>query len=284
MIVFTQYLIRYSLTLPFLKDYGLNDLQFFLLVLSTVLIAAAGYIINDYFDIQVDQLNKRKVIIGETIKRREAMALHFILSGIGVLIGFYLAWKIDILSFGFINLFTASALWFYSTHFKRAYLSGNLLISLLSAMVLLIVALYDLVPSTHPNNASLFNILCIYSLFAFITTFIREVVKDLEDKEGDEQMGYQTFAIVAGIHKAKLTVTAVSLLTIATIAWTLYSQFSNDLYSFLYVGIGIELPFIYFLIRLQKATKSADFRTLSTLIKIIMLMGTLSMLIFSLIY
>lgn len=284
MIVFTQYLIRYTLILPFLKNTGLNEQQFFLLVFSTVLIAAAGYIINDYFDIQVDQLNKRKVIIGETIKRREAIALHFILSGTGVLIGFYLAWKIGIISFGFINLFTATALWFYSTHFKRAYLSGNLLISLLAAMVLLIIALYDIIPSADPNAIPLFNILCVYALFAFVTTFIRELVKDLEDKDGDQQMGHQTFAILAGVTKAKQTVTLVSLLTIAAIAWMLYSQFSHDLYSFLYVGLAIELPFLYFLIRLQKANNSSDFRYLSTLIKIIMLTGTLSMFIFSLVY
>lgn len=284
MIVLTQYLIRYTLTLPFLQSVGLNNFQFFLLVLSTVLIAAAGYIINDYFDIQVDQLNDRKVIIGQTIKRREAMAFHFILSGIGVILGFYLAWIIDTLSFGFINLFTASALWFYSTHFKRAYLSGNLLISLLASLVLLIVAFYDIITSTDANAIQLFHILFGYAIFAFITTFIREIVKDLEDLEGDQKMGCQTFAIVSGIERAKRMVTTISLLTIAAITWMLYTQFSSDLYSFLYVGFAIELPFIYFLLKLQKAQSSADFHSLSTWIKIIMLTGTLSMLIFSLVF
>ena len=96
-IAFTQYLIRLSLSLPLLNSIGLTNFQFFLLVTSTVLIAAAGYIINDYFDIKVDQINEKKIIIGNNIKRREAIILHFIFSGIGVLIGFYLAWKINII-------------------------------------------------------------------------------------------------------------------------------------------------------------------------------------------
>lgn len=283
-IAFTQYLIRYTLNLPLLKSVGLTDFQFFLLVLSTVLIAAAGYIINDYFDIKVDQLNDRKIIIGHTIKRREAMAMHFLLSGIGVFIGFYLAWQINIINFGFVNLFSASALWFYSTHLKRNYLSGNILISLLAALVLLIVALYDLIPNSDPNSEFIFHIISIYSLFAFITTFIREVVKDLEDMEGDQKMGYKTFAIVSGVQKSKKTVFLISLLSILGIGWVLHFQFDSDFYSFLYVFVAIECPFIYFLFRLRKAKNSADFHSLSTLIKIIMLTGTLSMLAFSLLY
>ena len=182
-------------------------MQFLLLVISTVLVAAAGYIINDYFDIQVDQLNERKVIVGNTIKRREAMALHFIFSGLGVGIGFYLGWKVGMWNLGFINLFSASALWFYSTNFKRNYLIGNILISLLSALVLLIVALYDILPASEQNDINaivVFKIICIYAAFAFITTLIREIVKDLEDLEGDQKMGYKPMLLLAERKKRKI--------------------------------------------------------------------------------
>jgi len=260
-------------------------MQFLLLVISTVLVAAAGYIINDYFDIQVDQLNKRKIIVGNSIKRREAMALHFIFSGLGVGIGFFLGWKVGMWNLGFINLFSASALWLYSTHFKRNYLSGNILISLLSALVLIIVALYDILPASEQNDINaivVFKIICIYAAFAFITTLIREIVKDLEDLEGDQKMGYETYAIVSGKKKAKNIVQTLSLLSILGVACILYSQFQADLYSFLYVLLFVEFPFLYFVWKLKNAEKSADFYSLSSWIKIIMLSGTLSMLVFAL--
>ena len=216
---------------------------------------------------------------------REAMALHFIFSGLGVGIGFFLGCKVGMWNLGFINLFSASALWFYSTHFKRNYLSGNLLISLLSALVLLIVALYDILPTSEQNDINaivVFKIICIYAAFAFITTLIREIVKDLEDLEGDKKMGYKTYAIVSGKKKARNIVQTLSLLTIFGIAWILYSQFQADLYSFLYVLFFVEVPFLYFVWKLKKAEKSADFYSLSSWIKIIMLSGTLSMLVFAL--
>lgn len=284
-IALTQYLIRYTLLIPFVDFLSLDNIQFMLLVASTILVAAAGYIINDYFDIQVDQLNNRKVIIGNSIKRREAMALHFIFSGIGVGLGFYLGWQVGMWNLGFINLFSASALWFYSTHFKRNYLSGNLLISLLSALVLLIVALYDILPAAELNDINalmVFKIICIYAVFAFITTFIREIVKDLEDLDGDKKMGYQTYAIITGVEKAKSVIQTLSLATITGIAWILYSQFQTDIYSFLYVLIFVEAPFIFFLWKIKKAKSSIDFHASSSWIKIIMLTGTLSMLVFSL--
>ena len=282
-VALTQYLIRYTLLIPFIEFLSLDDMQFLLLVISTVLVAAAGYIINDYFDIKVDQLNKRKVIVGNTIKRREAMALHFVFSGLAVIIGFYLGWKVGMWNLGFINLFSASALWLYSTHYKRNYLSGNLLISLLSAFVLLIVALYDILPASEQNDINaivVFKIICIYAAFAFITTLIREIVKDLEDFEGDQKMGYQTYAIISGKRKAKNIVQTLSLLTIFGIAWILYSQFQADLYSFIYVLFFIESPFLFFVWKLKKAENSADFHSLSSWIKIIMLTGTISMLVF----
>ena len=284
-VALTQYLIRYTLLIPFVEFLSLNNMQFLLLVISTVLVAAAGYIINDYFDILVDQLNERKVIVGNTIKRREAMALHFIFSGLGVGIGFFLGWKVGMWNLGFINLFSASALWFYSTHFKRNYLSGNLLISLLSALVLLIVAVYDILPASEQNDINaivIFKIICIYAAFAFITTLIREIVKDLEDLEGDQKMGYETYAIVSGKKKAKNIVQTLSLLTIFGVAWILHSQFQADLYSFLYVLFFVEFPFLYFVWKLKNAESSADFYSLTGLIKIIMLSGTLSMLVFTL--
>ncbi len=283
-ITLSQYLVRYALIIPMTESRSLTDLQFFFLVLSTVCIAAAGYIINDYFDTQVDRLNQRKVIIDNTIKRREAILWHFILSGIGVSLGFYLGWKVGIPNLGFINLFSSTALWFYSTNMKKAYLSGNLIISLLAALTLFIVPMYDIIPNPEVNGELAFYLICFYSIFAFVTTFIREIIKDFEDQFGDSKMGYNTFAIVSG-KTAKITIQTISILLILSIGYIISLQLRYDeLYAPLYVLLTIELPLIYFFIKLKKANDKKTYHQLSQLIKLIMLTGTLSILVFTLLF
>ncbi len=283
-IALSQYLVRYALIIPMTDSRSLSDLQFFYLVLSTLFIAAAGYIINDYFDTQVDRLNERKVIIDNTIKRREAILLHFVLSGIGVFLGFYLGWRVGIANLGFINLFSSTALWFYSTNMKKAYLSGNIIISLLAALTLFIVPMYEIIPNPEVNGQSAFYLICFYSIFAFVTTFIREIIKDFEDQFGDSKMGYNTFAIVSA-KTAKITVQTISLLLILSIAVISYFQIQYDgLYAAIYVWLSIELPLIYFFIKLRNANDKKTYHQLSQLIKLIMLTGTLSILVFTLLF
>jgi 4-hydroxybenzoate polyprenyltransferase len=278
-IALSQYLIRYALIIPMTGNTSLTDLQFFYLVLSTVFIAAAGYIINDYFDTQVDRLNQRNVIIDNTIKRREAIFMHFILSGLGVFLGFYLGWRVGIPNLGFINLFCSSALWLYSTHFKRAYLSGNLIISLLAALVIIIVPLYEIIPNPELNGENAFYAICNYAIFAFLTTFIREVVKDFEDTEGDRKMGYNTFAIVSQ-KSAKRSIQVLSIILILIIGAVAALQFLySAIYAALYVIIAIETPLIYFFVKLLNANDKKSYHFLSQLIKLIMLTGTLSILV-----
>ena len=283
-IAICQYLIRYSIIIPMTDSRSLSDLQFFYLVLSTIFIAAAGYIINDYFDTRVDRLNNRKLIIDNTIKRREAIFLHFIFSGTGVFLGFFLAWIVDIINLGFINLFCSSALWFYSTNFKRTYLSGNLLISLLAALVILIIPLYEIIPNPNTNSENAFYIICGYAIFAFITTFIREIIKDFEDATGDKKMGYTTFAIVSE-KTAKKVVQSLSLILITIIGIIAYLQIKYQVFlAAAYVILIVEVPFIYFFIKLIGTCNKKSYRQLSQTIKLIMLTGTLSMLVFTLLF
>ena len=263
---------------------SLSDLQFFYLVLSTIFIAAAGYIINDYFDTKVDRLNERNLIIDQTIKRREAILLHFIFSGLGVFLGFFLGWRVGIINLGFINLFCSSALWFYSTHFKQAYLSGNLLISLLAALVILIIPLYDIIPNPNTNSENAFYIICDYAIFAFITTFIREIIKDFEDASGDKKMGYTTFALVSA-QTAKKVVQSLSLILIVIIGAIAYLQLKYQAYlAAAYVIVAIEIPFIYFFTKLISVNDKKGYHHLSQIIKLIMLTGTLSILVFTLLF
>ena len=283
-IAISQYLIRYAIIIPMTDSKSLSDLQFFFLVLSTIFIAAAGYIINDYFDTKVDRLNNRKLIIDHTIKRREAILLHFVFSGIGIFLGFFLGWRVDIINLGFINLFCSCALWFYSTHFKRAYLSGNLLISLLTALSILIIPLYEIIPNPNTNGENAFYVICSYAIFAFITTFIREIIKDFEDASGDKKMGYNTFAIISE-KTAKKVVQSLSLILITVIGVVAYHQLKYPAYLAAgYVILLVEIPFIYFFIKLIGFNDKKGYHHLSQTIKLIMLTGILSMLVFTILF
>jgi 4-hydroxybenzoate polyprenyltransferase len=216
----------------------LSHFDFFLLVLSTVLIAAAGYIINDYFDVRTDRINKpSNVIIDKGIKRRLAMLIHTLFNVIGVALGFYVAWKIGNWKFGMIHLLMATLLWFYSTTFKKMFLAGNLMVAFFTAVVPLVIALFDVyllqirlqnqllinpVFRTFIQHIDLvfylrlpFYFAFVFALFAFLTNLMREIVKDMEDMAGDMETGGQTMPIAIGVSSAKRIVQGINILTIA---------------------------------------------------------------------
>ena len=167
-----------------------SDWQLFVLSLSTVLIAAAGYIINDYYDIKIDLINKPdRVVIGKSITRRYAILFHTFISSIGILLGFVAGWKI-----GAINFLCVFLLWLYSNNLKRQPFIGNLAVAVLTGLSIdMINLLYNL------HN----TLIIIYSLFAFFMTLVREIVKDMEDMKGDTTFGCRTLPIVGGIRRTK---------------------------------------------------------------------------------
>jgi 4-hydroxybenzoate polyprenyltransferase len=150
-IAFTQYMVRWCLIYPILKARGfelqLSDIYFFLMVLSTVMIAAAGYIINDYFDVRIDKVNKpERLVVGKGVKRRVAMGAHTVINIIAIFISLYVSYTIGAWKLGLIYFICALGLWFYSTTFKRQFLIGNIVIAFFTALVPLIVGIYDLLP------------------------------------------------------------------------------------------------------------------------------------------
>lgn len=286
-IALLQYLIKYTLIIPFGFEPVLSNLEFGLLVLSTVLIAAAGYAINDYFDIQVDEINKGdEVVVGKTIKRRVAMTLHLSLSFIGVVIGFYLGYKAGNVNFGLIHVMASGLLWFYSTNYKRQFLIGNLVVSFLTAIVVLMIPVFEITPNITVDNATIsknvFLLIGVYAVFAFVTTFMREIIKDLQDYIGDSSMGYKTLAISWGPTKAKSLLTAIGWLSVIAIAFLLVAQYGVDYYAFAYVLLFVEIPLLITLIKLKSANTPKQYHFLSTMMKITMLFGSLSMLVFTL--
>jgi len=282
----TQYLVHYAL----IHSYGVHTTMgikgFLILSLATVLIAAGGYVINDYFDVQVDRINKDKNAIGTLISRRTAMALHLVLSGLGIIVGFFLAWRIGMLSLGSIQLICAILLWLYSTNFQKKILLGNLTISFLAAMVVLSVGLFEVIPVIDFDNSgnlkNLFKVISGYAFFAFLTTLIREIVKDAEDFTGDLEMGYRTLPIAYGLRKTKSLLISLSIFLLLCILLFTYKILIDEQMHLAYVTLTLILPNILLIYQLSTASNKSDFHRSSTLIKVIMLCGILSMLIFQL--
>src|SRR5882724_7619327 len=220
-IALTQYLFYYCILTPGLHHsqalqnmdyYDANALlpqRFWLLSLSSVLIAAAGYIINDYFDLDIDRVNKpSRLVVDRIIKRRWTIVWHWVFSGIGVALGFYVSWKLHNIVVGLTNVGCVVLLWFYSTTFKRKLLIGNIIISLLTAWVILVLFVCEARISSDPIykeiSSRLFKFAIVYGSFAFIISLVREVVKDIEDMDGDAKYGCRTMPIVWGVNVAKV--------------------------------------------------------------------------------
>ena len=293
-IVITQVLFRYCIILPVFEDSGIEPLLtnrlFILLVLASVLIAAAGYIINDYFDLNIDQVNKpEKMVVGKIIKRRWAIFWHLTFSGIGVLLSLYIGWKVNNVLLGFANLLCVAMLWFYSTTFKKKLLIGNVIISLLSAWVVMALYFAEWERYFHTTTdafdlralSRVFRFAFLYAGFAFIISLVREVVKDIEDMAGDSKYGCRTMPIVWGVHVSKVFAATWLIVLIAALCIIQFYvlQFRWWL-SALFCIVLIVIPLIIALKNLFAAKKVKDFHRLSSLIKFIMLTGILSMFFF----
>nr|WP_255531340.1 geranylgeranylglycerol-phosphate geranylgeranyltransferase [Pontibacter sp. 172403-2] len=235
------------------------------LTLSTVLIAAAGYIINDYYDVKIDAINKpERMLVGKAIRRRRAMFAHLVLSTAGVVIGLALAIPV-----GLINMGAVLLLWGYSARLKKMLLVGNVVIALLSASMLLVVAVYD---------DALNKITLGYALFAFLISLIREIIKDMEDMKGDASFDCRTLPIVAGIRNTKLVLYPLVALFLAFLLVVVFHRRTALLFDS-YMLLLVLLPSIWLVIKLARSDRRRDFAYLSNLNKFIMLTGILSMLL-----
>lgn len=237
------------------------DPKLFLLAISTMLIAAAGYIINDYYDVKIDLINKpERVVIGKGITRRYALLFHTILSLTGIALGFFLDWKI-----GALNFIAAFLLWLYSNALKRLPFIGNFTVALLTGLSIFSVNLL------YPP---LFMLVWVYSLFAFFISLVREIIKDIEDLKGDDTFGSKTLPIVWGIRRTKqFTYFLIALFSILVIS---LHRWVTPLPVGFFMGF-LFLPMMVLLVWLVRADTRKDFYWLSQVCKIIMLAGVFSM-------
>ena len=297
-IALTMYLVRYCLFIEYVMlgdavsnsiqigrylvwiRFTLSNLDFFLLVFSTILIAAAGYIINDYYDVKIDAVNKPgKVIFGKSITQKTGIILYAVFNITAIIIGFYLAVKIGKYKLGLIHVFAFFLLWLYSQKYKKIFLIGNIIVAFLSALVPLIPAFFE--PAIYEKAGSIFRFVLGYSFFTFFISLIREIVKDIEDKAGDEEEGCRTMPVVIGNTKSKVVILCSLFMLMTLLGYIQYMQFKgNDKLSFWYFLLALQIPFAALFYMVIKAKVKNDFTQASVLTKGIMLTGIISMFIF----
>ena len=293
-IILTQSLFYFCIVRPAYAKYGsqspeltINNL--ILLVTASVLIAAAGYIINDYFDLNIDRLNKpSKIVIDRYINRRWAMFFHSLFSFLGLVLTGVVALNIRNPLLLVANIFCVLLLWFYSTTFKKKFLTGNIIISLLTAWVVFVLFVAevqwlsgDLLPSSNAAIIAIYKGAVLYSGFAFIVSLIREVVKDSEDELGDRKNGAKTMPIVWGMMPTKVFVSVWVIVLIWSLAAIMvYALMQQWILIFIFIVFLLLKYLLGFISKLSKASSNNQYSAISRDLKWLMLFGILSMILY----
>lgn len=309
--LFVIALIMYSLRFYFVNktgEYGpfvslSNEFDYFLLVFSTVIIAAGGNIINDYFDVKADKINKpHKVIIGKYIKPRLAIVWHWILNFIAFSIAVYLSLKFDTFWYVFIHLLSINLLWIYSMRLKRKFLIGNIVVSLLTALVPILAGIFILnfiwsipeggkIDVTNPiplitHKELDLIILLIFSAFAFFLNLVREIIKDVEDIEGDKLLRAKTIPMILGERKARIISLILLIFVLISAMIGLYLFVIELKFQLRIIDIilfGLISLFLFLAIFFLKSTDRKQLKYADRSLKVAMIIGSLLPLIWSLI-
>lgn len=286
-IALVQSILYFSLLLPSFHRYNIDPrltiVQFVYLVAATLSITIGGYIINDLYDYEADLLNRKdKVIIDIKIPAQICMWLYAVVGFIGLMLSIYLAFRIEQIYMAYLYVFSAALLVVYTRKLKKLPLVGNLLVSFFCAGVAALIWLAEIpgwwvLQSKAPSSAqTLQTIFLWYFSFAFLSTFFREMVKDLEDKIGDKAAGCKTYPIVAGDNAAKALASVLAILLILLLL-TLFVLKSPGFGTWFYLcaAIGVVFPLVYALYLLRQAQVAADYHRISLIAKMVMLAGIL---------
>lgn len=294
-LAFVQFMMNRVVFVPILQTFGfdtssLSPLNITLLIAASVFVAAGGYVINDYFDVKIDAINKPdKQIVGRLLPRQVAMLLHQILTGAGVLLGLLLSYLTRSFTLAFVFVVVPGLLWFYSSNYKRQFLIGNLVIAFSTALSILVVPIMELAVLHKKYGELIFETeiprTCYiwiggFALFAFLCTWVRELIKDCEDAPGDREMECRTLPIVWSTQKTKIF---ISLLIVVNMAALLVVSrllpFEGSL-SLRYIIFGGLMPFMLLIYLVWRAKTPEDYHQASTLSKVIMFIGVLYSFIF----
>ncbi|TDR25479.1 geranylgeranylglycerol-phosphate geranylgeranyltransferase [Flavobacterium cheniae] len=276
-----QLVFRYLFLKQSYVDLALTDFNYILLIFATVCIAAGGYVINNIMDQDTDEIAKpQNRVVGVSISETVAYNWYIGLTIVGVGIGFYLSNVIYKPTFASMFILVATLLYMYATSFKQIPVLGNVVVALMLSTSIIIIGLFDILPAIDVDNRfrmkEAFDILMHYAIFAFIINLIREIVKDLEDIDGDYQSGINTLPIAIGVQKTKIIVGVLTVLSIGILAYYVNSNLFELDYVVYYAMVLIVGPLIYFGVKLINAANKKEFHHLSLVLKIILFFGILS--------
>jgi 4-hydroxybenzoate polyprenyltransferase len=293
MIIVSMTLIQFFVidpTLGFEAFYsGLTAFEFILLILSTLCVTIGGYLINDLFDMDADRLNKPgKNQVGLKFPVASVQVMYWFFTAIGVLLGAWLCLLLDQLAYALIFVFAAGLLWFYSERYQCIPIVGNVVIAFLSSLSFGLVWLFDFfalrndAPSftSVQGSFSMVNrLVLIYMGFAFLVSLIREVVKDIEDKEGDERYGCETFAVSLGSQVSKRLAMAITVITLLFSVWTQMFFLNAEFYMLFGYFLLIDILLLTLIVWLIQAKHKSHYHRLATFTKLVMLIGVISMIL-----
>ena len=281
MLAFMQLVFRYLFLAQSYVDLALTDINYILLVIATVCIAAGGYVINNIMDQDTDEIAKpQNRVVGVSISETVAYNWYIGLTIVGVGIGFYLSNVIYKPTFASMFILVATLLYMYATSFKQIPVLGNVVVALMLSTSIIIIGLFDILPAIDVDNRfrmkEAFDILMHYAIFAFIINLIREIVKDMEDMDGDYQSGINSLPIAIGVQKTKIIVGVLTVISIGILAYYVNSNLFELDYVVYYAMILIVGPLIYFGVKLLNASTKKEYHHLSLVLKIILFFGILS--------
>lgn len=290
-----MWVMTYWVGAAVLRQYAMTDPMpwwlWLLMTLGTVCIAAGGYVVNDYFDVKIDRINRPdRLVVTRTVSKDTAMTLFYVLTAVGLAMGLGCAWTVRSSAVGLVYILAPGLLWFYSASYKRMLLVGNLIVAFLSALPPIVVALVQSAWLSRVYNQDLLRYIPVgrdlfvwlsgFALFAFLGTLAREIVKDLQDQNGDRELECHTLPIVWGDRVSQVLVTVLIMAIMALVAylhWGGVMPFNRSWSSpaTRYIVFGLYVPMLCEIALLWSAKIATDYRSAQRLLKFILFIGTL---------
>ena len=282
LVIYIQILIKFLFLKKYMVASTLSNIEFFTLLLALILIMAAGNIINDIFDVKADIINKpTKLIITKHITLSQAKKYYFILNTAGIILGVLFCLHIQKPSLSFIFITASLLLYYYSKKLKQTPLIGNFIVASLIAFSITFLIVFD--TSINNQNAFVTTVIYLLATVAFFINITREIVKDIEDVNGDYNLKMNTLPILIGRDRSKKIALILSLFPIVFLFYILLNYAKDYKFTMLYLLVSTLIPLLIITVKIFKARSKKDYKKISALLKIVMFFGINVLLTLSLI-